>query len=344
MANISEELHAAASLGQIDTIYVAIEQNPYILEEIDAEPFANTPLHTAAFAGRLEFCIEIMRLKPSFGRKLNRQGFSPIHIALLNNQHNLVRRLVEINKDLVRIKGREGVTPLHFVCQSGDDEDNIRLLTDLLEACPDCIEDVNMRNESALHVALLNENLRAFQVLYGRVTNNTRKNALLQETSILNWRDSDGNTILHIATLHDNKEINEKNLEKQTALDIAEAHDSRMIKTTLLEVGAKRGTSIVDDSKPENKIKSKLSISYFRILFRRIQAEASEERRNTILVIGTLFVTAIYQTVLSPPGGLTQGGSDNTSTAIAAGKSFLSGAAFGASTHFRFLQWIEIRY
>ncbi|KAL4295141.1 uncharacterized protein DS421_18g634760 [Arachis hypogaea] len=85
-----------------------------------------------------------MRLKPSFSWKLNEQGFSPIHLALQNNQHNLVRRLVEINKDLVRVKGREGVTPLHFLCQSGDDDGNITLLIDLLEACPDSIEDVNM--------------------------------------------------------------------------------------------------------------------------------------------------------------------------------------------------------
>ncbi|XLR36674.1 hypothetical protein HN51_046024 [Arachis hypogaea] len=143
MANISE-LYGAASLGETDTIYKVIQQNPRILEVVDAVPFVNTPLHTAAYAGHLEFSIEIMRLKPSFSWKLNEQGFSPIHLALQNNQHNLVRRLVEINKDLVRVKGREGVTPLHFLCQSGDDDGNITLLIDLLEACPDSIEDVNM--------------------------------------------------------------------------------------------------------------------------------------------------------------------------------------------------------
>ncbi|MED6135581.1 hypothetical protein PIB30_047844 [Stylosanthes scabra] len=60
-----------------------------------------------------------MRLKPSFGSKLDLKGLSPIHIALKNNHHDVVHRLVEMNKGLIRLKGREGLSPLHFVCQCG---------------------------------------------------------------------------------------------------------------------------------------------------------------------------------------------------------------------------------
>ncbi|KAL4299621.1 hypothetical protein AHAS_Ahas17G0119200 [Arachis hypogaea] len=59
------------------------------------------------------------------------------------------------------------------------------------------------------------------------------------------------------------------------------------------------------------------------------------------MVVATLIVTTIYRTVLSPPGGLTQGGSDNgpnsnnlvnatsslNSTSV--GKSVLSDNVFG---------------
>ncbi|MED6137759.1 hypothetical protein PIB30_067994 [Stylosanthes scabra] len=358
MANIREELYAAASIGDIDSIYNVIQQDPRILEEIEVIPFVNTPLHTSALAGHLEFCIEIMRLKPSFGSKLNEQGFSPIHIALQNKQHNVVRRLVEINKDLVRVKGREGVTPFHFVCQSGDSKESITLLIDLLQACPDCIEDVNVRNETALHISLINGNLRAFRMLLGWLKNNFLKDALRLERSILNWKDSGGNTILHIATLHDNKravnlligkvKINAKNLENQTALDIAEAHGLAMIKTTLLKAKAKRGASVDDDdSKREDKLtKSKLPLlNHLRIQISRSIWETTEEHRNTCMVVATLVLTAIYQTVLSPPGGLTQpqGGTDNnnlvnttsslnstfnTTTTTGAGKSVLQGNVF----------------
>ncbi|XP_057731231.1 ankyrin repeat-containing protein BDA1-like [Arachis stenosperma] len=342
MANISE-LYGAASLGETDTIYKVIQQNPRILEVVDAVPFVNTPLHTAAYAGHLEFSIEIMRLKPSFGSKLNEQGFSPIHLALQNNQHNLVRRLVEINKDLVRVKGREGVTPLHFLCQSGDDNENITLLIDLLEACPDSIEDVNVRNETALHIALINGNLRAFRIIVGWLRSIVREDAFSLERSILNWKDSDGNTILHIATRNANQQavdllikrlnINAKNLKNETALDLAEAHALPTITETLLKAKAKRGASVDDDSNREDKLKLKSPLSLFFILTDRNRMQISEQQRNAVMVVATLVVTALYQTVLSPPGGLTQGGSDNgpNSNNLVNATSSLNSTAVGKS-------------
>ncbi|KAJ7954576.1 Ankyrin repeat-containing protein [Quillaja saponaria] len=128
---MSESLTAASQAGDISQLYTSIQEDPYILERIDDIPFFETPLHIAASAGHTRFAVEIMRLKPSFGRKLNPNGFSPIHLALQNQHNRLVLRLVEIQKDLVRVQGREGLTPLHFVAQNGDTD----LLDQFLSAC-----------------------------------------------------------------------------------------------------------------------------------------------------------------------------------------------------------------
>ena len=205
MANVCT-LEAAATSGDINSLYEVIQQDPRILEDVDAKPFADTPFHIAARVGHVHFAIEIMRLKPSFALKLNQQGFSPIHIALQNNHYNLVDRLVGINEDLVRVKGKEGVTPLHFVCQSESDE-NITLLINFLEACPDSIEDVNVRSETALHIAVRYGNFRALQVLVGWLKRYTRKGANVLERSILNRKDEAGNTILHFSTLTGNRGV-----------------------------------------------------------------------------------------------------------------------------------------
>ena len=75
-----------------------------------------------------------MNLKPSFARKLNQFGFSPLHLALQNEQIQLVLRLVSIDKvDLDRVKGKEGITPLHFVTRQG----NLDLLVNFLKASPE---------------------------------------------------------------------------------------------------------------------------------------------------------------------------------------------------------------
>lgn len=62
----------------------------------------------------------------------------------------MVLRLVSINNDLVRAKGRKGRTPLHLASKKGE----IDLLTKFLLACPNCIENVTVRSETALHIAV----------------------------------------------------------------------------------------------------------------------------------------------------------------------------------------------
>ena len=128
---------------------------------MDELPFVDTPLHIAASVGHIPFALEMMGLKPSFARKLNPEGYSLIHLALQNGHTKLVRQLLQVDGDLVSVKGRERITPLHYVTATGDQLD---LLAKFLLLCPSSIEDVTFRNESALHIALKCDNLEAFRV------------------------------------------------------------------------------------------------------------------------------------------------------------------------------------
>ena len=75
-------LEVASRTGDVDSLYSLINEDEYILEHVDEVPFINTPLHIAAAARHHYFCMEIMRLKPSYAKKLNKNGYSPIHLAL----------------------------------------------------------------------------------------------------------------------------------------------------------------------------------------------------------------------------------------------------------------------
>ena len=90
------------------------------MEHNDELPFADTPLHIAASTGQIPFAVETMGLKPSFAWKLDPNGFSPIHLALQNGHIEMVRRLLQLDGDLVRVKGRERLIPLHYVVESGE--------------------------------------------------------------------------------------------------------------------------------------------------------------------------------------------------------------------------------
>ena len=132
-----------------------------------------------------------MKLKPSFISKLDLDGHTPIYYALKNGHTKLVRQLLQLNADLVRVKEKECMTPLHYAAKTND---NIALLENFLSVCPDSITDMTTRNETALHIALKNDNLGAFKFLVGWLL---RKWPYWRK--ILEQKDVEGNTVFHIA-------------------------------------------------------------------------------------------------------------------------------------------------
>ncbi|KAL7174842.1 hypothetical protein ACSBR1_043834 [Camellia fascicularis] len=101
------DLRGAARAGNINDLYAIIQSKPDIL---DKKLFVETPLHVAASPGETHFALEILRLKPSFGKKLNPEGLSPLHLALQNKHSEIVRLLVKFNSKLICVKEREGLT------------------------------------------------------------------------------------------------------------------------------------------------------------------------------------------------------------------------------------------
>ena len=200
MGERTVKLNEIAQHGNIEAFYsLIIREDVRILEDIEELPFVDTPLHIAASAGgtqHIQFAMEMMRLKPSFARKLNLNGYSPIHLALQEGHTQMVHRLLQVDGDLVRVKGKKGRTPLHDVAAAATTEQQLDLLDKFLSDCPNSIEDVTIQNQTALHIALLENNkLDAFKRLVRWLRKNKSENA----KEILNQQDEEGNTVLHVA-------------------------------------------------------------------------------------------------------------------------------------------------
>nr|XP_027069313.1 ankyrin repeat-containing protein BDA1-like [Coffea arabica] len=308
-------LAEAAQSGDINALYHVLREDPTLLDKYDEPSFVDTPAHIAAAAGSTHFAVEVLRLKPSFRAKLNPDGYSPLDLALRRGKNRTVKWLIKHDPELIRVKGREGFTPLHYVAEVGDAE----LLADLLVACPQSIQDLTIRGETAVHIAVRNKNVRALQVLLGWLK---RGNINGQ---ILNWKDENGETALHIAASTNNFEavkflmnevkINEQNFEGLTCLDtfmgLAITGDERIAKA-LRCAGAKRSSSL----RPAKTFADILSSKepFTRKVFRQmVELDASidglsSEMRNALLVVAVLFLTAAYEAVLTPPGGTSSGG------------------------------------
>ncbi|WRX11672.1 hypothetical protein QQP08_004159 [Theobroma cacao] len=100
-----KRLRRAAKAGDIDELYNSIGEDADVLRRYDDAEFADTPLHIAA-------------------EKLNQGIFSPIHLALQQGHTSTILRLLDVDKDLVRVKGKQGYTAFHYVAEN----DNLELL------------------------------------------------------------------------------------------------------------------------------------------------------------------------------------------------------------------------
>ncbi|GMI79244.1 hypothetical protein like AT4G10720 [Hibiscus trionum] len=307
---MNPRLEPAAETGDIDALHVLIGEDPYILEGIEQIPFVQTPLHIAANEGHISFALEMINLKPSFAKKLNRDGFSPMHLALINGNTKLVLRLLATDKDLVRVKGWKGMTPFHHAATTG----NSKLLFEFLEVCPECIEDVTVRDETALHLALKNDHVEAFKLLFGWLQRSRQAHAnsvFAFENKMVNWKDSDDNTVFHIAALREQREALKLLLDSPILLHVQAMNSEGLTALEIIKKVERRDTNIdmidEDDTKI-NRLKQKVfPFEKLRVAASRSHNCMSVDMINTMLVVTALVITAVYQSSLSPPGGVWQG-------------------------------------
>ncbi|XP_071918198.1 ankyrin repeat-containing protein BDA1-like [Coffea arabica] len=311
-----EALNAASREGNVDALYDLIQQAPEILSSINVVEYVDTPLHKAARAGQTEFAIELMTLMPSFAKKLNPQGLSPLHLAVMSEAHEPEERarknetataLIKLDAELVRVKGRARMTPLHYVVI----EDNLELLAEFLCACPKSINDLTIKHQSAVHIAVQERKSGALDVLLGWLSRRNKER-------VLRFKDNDRNTALHIAVETEQLEVvkklsskvnrNSLNSKRLTALDIAVQKRNGNIRKFLKHRGGRSADSLPKKEPLHEFLKSKQGpfekpIGYLI----HVDKEMSLDMRNVILVVAVLIITATFQGALQPPGGFWQG-------------------------------------
>nr|KJB27290.1 hypothetical protein B456_004G288800 [Gossypium raimondii] len=284
-----------AGTGNIDAFYAIVREHPYMLEHIDQIPFIDTPLHIAANEGQINFAMEMMNLKPSSARKLNQDGFSPMRLAFRNGHPKLMLRvLLKMDKDLVRVT-----------------VGNSKLLFQFLEACPECMEDVTVRNETALHLASKNDHIGALNLLIGWLQRNCRGGAFYLSEKVVNWRDGYDNTVLHITAKKEQHEALKLLLYTNVGLHVTAKNSEGLMAREIIENVERKGLNMSgedDDTADKIKrIKKKLdTLELILIVLIRARNGLSENMINATLVTVALVITAVDQSSFSPPRGVWQ--------------------------------------
>ncbi|KAK0582278.1 hypothetical protein LWI29_023695 [Acer saccharum] len=112
--------------------------------------------YSIAYRGKVwpsQLCENSLIHKPSLAWELNQDGFSAMSLASENGHIAVVKELLACDPLLYKLKDRDGRTLLHCAAIHG----RLEILHELLTSFVDCVGQVTVRGETALHLALKNK-------------------------------------------------------------------------------------------------------------------------------------------------------------------------------------------
>ncbi|KAI4305882.1 hypothetical protein L6164_029215 [Bauhinia variegata] len=210
-------LFDAARRGDVPELQQLLNIDPQILERVVSSTiYTETPLHVAALADQTDFARALITRMPSLTMEKNQEGLIPLHIASARGHLNMVRELLrhDSNHEQCLVKGRGGRIPLHDAVIKGRDS----VIEDLISHFAESLTEVTERGETVLHLAAMNYQSRALEVLIERMKR------LENFSAIFNAKDKGGNTFWdlghHRQTRENDNEESGKNSGLQNAMQI----------------------------------------------------------------------------------------------------------------------------
>ncbi|OMP03835.1 hypothetical protein CCACVL1_02249 [Corchorus capsularis] len=311
-----ERLFEAARAGNIEVLQHLLAKNPLILTDVALSGSRETLLHVAVKAGQLDFAHQIIQHKPEFAGEMNMDGYRPLDIAVITGNTDIVRRLVKIEDQfqIYRLPGKDQRTPLHYAAANG----RVEIINEVISTCPDSITDVTVYGETTLHLAVKNNQFQAFFVLINWLEK-------LNQRALINFKDCDGNSVLHLATARRQYnslellvgeknifsgviEVNAKNSKGLTAMDILdivmENPNDMQIRKILQNAAEKSPSSSNNYIAKEKQNEETLLKDWFKYFKFQWQRDSPSDARNVLLVVAALIATVSFQAGVSPPSGL----------------------------------------
>ncbi|XP_041006598.1 ankyrin repeat and SAM domain-containing protein 1A-like isoform X2 [Juglans microcarpa x Juglans regia] len=244
-------VYEASLNGCVSTLNTLIQRDAMLLHKISLTSFAETPLHIAALLGHVEFTGALLSKKPNLANEVDSQGRTPLHLASAEGHTEIVKALLrQTNAEICLVCDEDGRIPLHLAAMRG----RMEVIKELLFAKPQSIR-VELDGCNVLHLCVRYNHLDALKLLV--------ESSINDQDDFLTSKDSDGNSILHLATMFKQtktikyllsiseikREVNATNRMGYTALDVLEfsPRDFKYlrIQDIFKEAGARRCTNLM---------------------------------------------------------------------------------------------------
>ena len=187
---MEKSLVEAALSGSETTLNALIQADPLILDKVSLTCFNDTPLHIAALRGHLGFVRAILSLKPQFATVLDSFGRTPLHLACAEGHLEIVKTLFQACPKESERRDQDGRTSLDLAALN----DRVEVLAYLLQ---NNIRPVTSNGrETTLHLCVRYNSIGALKLLMDHMAE--------EEIQCV---DEDGNTLLHLAVIHQQIEV-----------------------------------------------------------------------------------------------------------------------------------------
>ncbi|KAK4412660.1 hypothetical protein Salat_2913100 [Sesamum alatum] len=317
-----KKLQEAAIQGSVPFLSRLLQENPQLLRS-SIYSMPENPLHTAALLGHLEFTKQLLDINPDLSKSVNSKGSSALHLASAKGHVDIVKELVSVDSSMCFNLDGDGRSPLHLAAIKG----RTVVLEELLRAEPEAAAMLTGGGESCLHLCVKYNRFEAIKVFL---------QCLKRDDRLVDWKDQDGNTVLHLAVakkqievvryLLENSRIegDARNANGLTALDLL-LQSPGDLRDLEIKQCLEQGSASRTERKESMAIKADTSKTFRTSPSKQTSNTPKKHKhtdwlarkRNALMIVASLLATVAFQAGLSPPGGVWQddfSGNPNSTT------------------------------
>ncbi|XP_028793208.1 serine/threonine-protein phosphatase 6 regulatory ankyrin repeat subunit B-like [Neltuma alba] len=190
LINFTSSDNAGNTVLRLAIMLKRLEQDPLILHRINSRAILiETPLHTSALLGHLEFTKALLARKPKLALELDSFRSTPLHVASAEGHIDVVKQLLLYYDEACFVRDQEGRIPLHYAVIRG----RLEVVKELIRVKPESSRILD-KGKTIFHLCVAYNHLQIMKALIELATDDT--------CELLNERDLDGmNTILHLAVM-----------------------------------------------------------------------------------------------------------------------------------------------